>query len=68
MLSGLVVICLLSTSTLSMMNIGVARVSAMALFAAMVSAFKYCGMGIPNMVQAVAAIYGRPHAAVLLMG
>jgi hypothetical protein len=31
----------------------------MALFAAMVSAFKYCGIGVPNMVRAVAAIEGR---------
>ena len=51
-----------------MMNIAVAPVSAMALFAAMVSVFKYCGMGVPNMVQAVAAIDGRPRTAVLLMG
>ncbi len=50
-LSGLVVIRLLPISTLSMMNISVAPVSAMALFVAMVSAFKYCGMGVPNMVS-----------------
>jgi hypothetical protein len=67
-LSGLVVIPLLSTSALSMMNIAGAPVSAMTLFAAMVSAFKYCGMGVPNMVRAVAAIDGRPRTAVLLMG
>ncbi len=58
-LSGLVAIRLLSTSALSMMNIAVAPVSAIALFAAMVSTFKYCGIGVPNMVRAVAAIEGR---------
>ncbi len=66
-LSGLVAIRLLSTSALSVMNIAVEPVSAMALFAAMVSAFKYCSMGVPNMVHAVAAIKGRPRAAVLLV-
>ena len=66
-LSGLVAIRLLSTSALSMMNIAVAPVSAMALFAAMVSAFKYYGMGVPNMLRAVAAIDGRPCASVLLV-
>jgi hypothetical protein len=58
---------LLSTSALSMMNIAVAPVSAMALFAAMVSAFKYCGIGVPNMVRADAAIEERLRAAVLLV-
>ena len=66
-LSGLVAIHLLLTSALSMMNIAVAPVSAMALFAAMVSPFKYCGMGVPNMLRAVAAIDGCPRAAVLLV-
>ncbi len=64
-LSGLVAIRLLSTSALSMMNIAVAPVSAMALFAAMVSAFKYCGIGVRNMVRAVAAIKGRCCASVV---
>ncbi len=64
-LSGLVAIRLLWTSALSMMNIAVAPVSAMALFAAMVSAFKYCGIGVPNMVRAVAAIEGRCCASVV---
>jgi hypothetical protein len=66
-LSGLVAIRLLSTSALSMMNIAVAPVSAMTLFAAMISAFKYCGIGIPNMVCAVATIKGRLRVAVLLV-
>jgi hypothetical protein len=57
--NGLVAVCLLSTVALSMMNIAVAPVSAMALLAAMVSAFKYCCIGLPNMVRAVAAIEGR---------
>ena len=61
----LVAVRLLSTSALSMMNIAVAPVSAMALFAAMVSAFKYCGIGVPNMVRAVAAIEGRRRASVV---
>ncbi len=64
-LSGLVAIRLLSTSALSMMNIAVAPVLAMALFAAMVSAFKYCSIGVPNMVHAVAAIKGRCRASVV---
>ena len=63
--SGLAAIRLLSTFTLSMMNVAVAPVSAMALFAAMVSAFKYCGIGVPNMVCAVAAIKGRRRASVV---
>ncbi len=64
-LSGLVAIRLLSTSALSMMNIAVVPVLAMALFAAMVSAFKYCGIGVPNMVRDFAAIEGRPRASVV---
>ena len=66
-LSGLVAIRLLSTSVLSMMNIAVTPVSAMALFAAMVSAFEYCGIGVPNMVCTVAAIEGRCRASVVLV-
>ncbi len=64
-LSGLVAIHLLSTSALSMMNIAATPVSAMALFAAMVSVFKYCGIGVPNMVCAVAAIEGHCRASVV---
>ncbi len=67
-LSGLVAMCLLSTSELSMMNIAVAPVSAMALLAAMVSAFKYCGNGLPNMVRAVAAIEGHCRVSVVWVG
>ncbi len=66
-LSGLVAIRLLSTSALSMVNIVVAPLSAMALFAAMVSAFRYCGIGVPNMVRAVAAIKGRLRVSVVLV-
>ena len=66
-LSGLVAIRLLSTFVLSMMNIAVSPVSTMALFVAMVSAFKYCSMGVSNMVQAVAAIDGHSRTTVFLM-
>ncbi len=66
-LNGLVAIRLLSTSTLSMTHIAVVPVSAMALFAAIVSSFKYCGIGVPNMVRAVAAIKGLLRAAVMLV-
>ncbi len=65
MLNGLVAIHLLLTSALSMMNIAVAPVSSMALSAAMVSAFKYCGIGVQNMVCAVAAIEGHRCASVV---
>ncbi len=40
----------------SMMNIEVAPVSAMACEVVIVRAFKYCGMGLPNICLAVAAI------------
>ncbi len=40
----------------------------MALLAAMVSAFKYCGNGVPNMVRAVAAIEGRRRVSVVWVG
>ncbi len=46
----------------------VAPVSAMALLAAMVSAFKYCGNGLPNMVRAVAAIEGCRRVSVVWVG
>ncbi len=66
--SGLIAMRLLSTFALSMMNIAVAPVSAMALLAAMVSAFKYCSIGLPNMDRAVAAIEGRRGAFVVWVG
>ncbi len=40
----------------SMTNIEVAPVSAMACEAAIVRAFKYCGMGLPNIHLTIAAI------------
>ncbi len=58
-LSGFVATHLLSTSASSMMKMAVAPVSAIASFAAMVSAFKYCGMGLLNIARAVAASNGR---------
>jgi hypothetical protein len=58
-LSGFVATRLLSTSPSSMMKMVVALVSSIASFAAMVSAFKYCGMGLPNIARAVAASNGR---------
>ncbi len=58
-LSGFLATCLLSTSASSMMKMAVVPVSAIASFAAMVSAFKYCSMGLLNIAQAVAAGNGR---------
>ncbi len=58
-LSGFVATHLLLTCASSMMKMVVAPVSAMASFAAMVSAFKYCGMGLPNIARAAAASDGR---------
>ena len=58
-LSSFVATHLLSTSALCMMKIVFALVSAIALFAAMMSAFKDCGMGLPNVTRAVAAINQR---------
>ncbi len=58
-LSGFIVTRLLSTSALSMMKMTVAPVSAIASFAAMASAFKYCGMGLPNIARAVTASNGQ---------
>ncbi len=49
-------ICLLSTSVPSMMKIEVEPMSAMAWLVAIVRAFRYCGMGLPNIAQAIAAI------------
>ncbi len=39
-----------------MIKLDVAPVSAIAWFVEIVSAFKYCGMGVPNNAWAVAAI------------
>jgi hypothetical protein len=41
-----------------MMKIDVAPVSAMASFVAIVTAFKYCCVGLPNNIRAVAASDG----------
>jgi hypothetical protein len=49
---------LLTMSRLSMMNMDLAPVSAIAWFVAMVKAFKYCGIRAPNICLAVAAIEG----------
>jgi hypothetical protein len=54
--SGFVAGLLFFTSTPSMTNIEVAPVSAMACEAAIVRAFKYCGMGLPNIRLTVSAI------------
>jgi hypothetical protein len=47
---------LMSMSAPSMMKMEVAPVLAIAWFVAIVTAFKYCGMGVPNNAHAVAAI------------
>ncbi len=54
--SGFVAGLLFFTSNPSMTNIKVAPVSVMACEAAIVRAFKYCGMGLPNIHLAVSAI------------
>ncbi len=54
---------LLSTSAPSMMKMEVAPVSAMAWFVAIVIAFKYWGMGLPNNIRAAMAIVGRTISA-----
>jgi hypothetical protein len=51
-----VVTCLLSMLAPSMIKMVVAPVSAIAWFVVIVSAFKYCGMGVPNNARAFAAI------------
>ena len=56
--SGFFAMRLLSTSALSMMKMEVAPVLAMAWFVAIVIAFKYCGMGLPNNIRAAMAIVG----------
>ncbi len=68
-LRGFFATCLFPTSALSMMKMAVALVSAIALFAAMVSAFKYCGMGLPNIARAVAMSNGRSrsHGALIFV-
>ncbi len=53
--SGFVAGLLFFTSTPSMTNIEVAPVSVMACEAAIVRAFKYCGMGLPNIRLAISA-------------
>ena len=58
-LRGFAATRLLSTSASSMMKMAVALVSAIASFAAMVSAFKYCGMGLPNISRAVTVSNGQ---------
>jgi hypothetical protein len=55
---GFLATSLLTMSRLSMMNMDVAPVSAIAWFVAMVNAFKYCGVGAPNICLAVATIKG----------
>ena len=54
---------LLSMSSLSMMKMEVAPVSAMAWFVVIVIAFKYCDMGLPNNIRAAMAIVGRTFLA-----
>ncbi len=55
---GAVATCLLATSAPSMMNNDVALVFAIAWFAAIVRALRYCGIGLPNNALAVAANNG----------
>ncbi len=52
---------------LSMIKMIVAPVSAIALIVAMVSMFKYCSMGLPNMARAVSTIKGSSRTFVLLI-
>ncbi len=64
--SGFVAGLLFFTSTPSMTNIEVAPVFAIACEVAIVRAFKYCGMGLPNIHFAVSAsdvgaLSGSPH-------
>jgi hypothetical protein len=53
---GKEVMRLLSTLAPSMIKMEVAPLSVIAWFVTIVSAFKYCGMGVPNNVQTVAVI------------
>ncbi len=53
---GELVMRLLSTSAPSMMKMEVAPMLVIAWFVAIVRAFKYCGMGVPNNAWAVTAI------------
>jgi hypothetical protein len=52
-----------------MMKMTVTPVSAIASLAGMLSAFKYCGMGLPNIARAVAASDGRScsHGALIFV-
>ncbi len=68
MVSGSVAMRLLSTSAPSMMKMEVAHVSAMVWFVAMVIAFKYCGMGLPNNIRAATAIVRRAFMATRRVG
>jgi hypothetical protein len=54
--SGFVAGLLFFTLTPSLTNIEVAPVSVMAFEAAIIRAFKYCGMGLPNIRLTVSAI------------
>jgi hypothetical protein len=54
-ISGFVAGLLFFTSTLSMTKIDFAPVSALAYEEAIIRAFKYCGMGLPNIRLAVSA-------------
>jgi hypothetical protein len=63
MVSGSVAMHLLSTSAPSMMKMEVAPVLAMAWFVAIVIAFKYCGIGLPNNIRAAMAIVRRAFMA-----
>ena len=56
---GFLATSLLTMSRPSMMNMDVAPVLLIAWFVAMVNAFKYCGIGAPNICLVVAAIKGR---------
>jgi hypothetical protein len=49
-------ICVLSTSVPSIMKMEVAPVFAMAWLVVIVRAFKYCGMGLPNIACAIVTI------------
>ncbi len=55
---GFLATLLLTMSRPSMMNMDMAPVSAIAWFVTMVNAFKYCGIGAPNICLAVATIEG----------
>jgi hypothetical protein len=54
---------LLSMSAPSMMKMEVAPLLAMAWFVAIIIAFKYCGMGLPNNIRSAMAIVRRAFMA-----